>query len=88
MTLIEVSTGTATKPTAYTAGSNRTTTITSAIGYILSADGSSTYGGTWTWGTTNTSALQTVAFDAASAAAPLIRRSKPVLQAVTRASVY
>lgn len=62
------STGTGTPPAAFTAGSSNTTNQSVGIGYVLSADGSSTYGGTWSI-TTNVSATQTVAFDAAAAAA-------------------
>lgn len=66
LTLTGVSSGTATQPAAFTLGSQSSAggpTVSSA--YVLSADGASTYGGTWTWGTANTSALQTVAFGAA-----------------------
>ena len=66
LSMIEVSTGTATPPAAYTKGSFTVTTASSCIGYVLAADGASTYSGTWTWGTSNTSDLQTVAFGAAA----------------------
>jgi hypothetical protein len=64
LSLVSVSTGTATQPAAYTAGSTIATNVRTANAYVLSADGVSTYGGNWTWGTSNTSALQTVSFAA------------------------
>lgn len=67
LSLVSVSSGTATKPTAYTAGSTIATNVRTANAYVLSADGTSTYGGTWTWGSSNTSALQTVSFSANTA---------------------
>lgn len=64
LSLVSVSSGTATQPAAYTAGSTIATNVRTANAYVLSASGASTYGGTWTWGTSNTSALQTVSFAA------------------------
>lgn len=64
LSLVAVSSGTTTPPSPFTKGSERVTTPTTCNAYVLSADGVSTYGGTWTWGTANTSSLQTVAFAA------------------------
>lgn len=61
LSLTGVSSGTATKPAAYTLGSQTTAGPTTSNAHVLSADGTSTYGGTWTWGTSNSSALQTLA---------------------------
>jgi hypothetical protein len=87
LTMGSWSSGTGTPPTtpAYTAGSINTTSQSAAIGYILSADGSTTYGGNWAI-TSNTSAMQTVAFDAAAAstflsAGPIIVNSRAVQRA-------
>lgn len=71
LSLTSVSSGTATQPSPYLMGSQRTTGPTTSNAYILAADGVSTYGGTWTWGTSNSSALSTVVFAAdPNAAAP------------------
>jgi len=56
------STGTKIQPPAYLLGSRQTAITYTGHGYVLSADGSSTYQGSWTWSTTGPSALQTVAF--------------------------
>jgi hypothetical protein len=61
LSLTGVSSGTATKPTAYALASQTTVGPTTSNAHVLSADGTSTYGGTWTWGTSNSSALQTLA---------------------------
>lgn len=67
MSMVTVSPGsTATnQPSPYLLGSGTTTNVVTQNGYVLSADGTSTYGGSWNWGTSNTSALQTVSFAAA-----------------------
>lgn len=71
LSLTSVSSGTATPPSPYLLGSQRTTGPTTSNAYVLAADGVSTYGGTWTWGTSNSSALLTVAFASdPNAAAP------------------
>lgn len=86
LTLATASSGTLTQPAAFTKGSFGTTNVATANAYVLSADGSSTYGGTWTLGTTNTSAEQTVAF-AGSTVAAAPRHTPVVRQAVNRAAV-
>jgi len=77
--------GTLTPGSPFTKGSSGTTGASTAIGYVLSADGSSTYGSTWTLGTANTSAGQTVSFAAAAAAGstpvPLVVPQAAVMQA-------
>lgn len=70
MSLTAVSSGTATQPSPYLLGSQRTTGPTTSNAYILATDGSSTYGGAWTWGTTNTSALTTVLFSGSGLSSP------------------
>ena len=65
LTFCMAGSGTLTPAAPFTKGSSGTTGAATAIGYVLAADGSSTYGSTWTLGTTNTSAAQTVSFAAA-----------------------
>jgi len=64
LTFCEAGSGTLTPGAAFTKGSSGTAGASTAIGYLLSADGVSTYASTWTLGTSNTSAAQTVAFSA------------------------
>lgn len=72
LTFCEAGSGTLTPASPFTKGSSGTTGASTAIGFVLSADGASTYGSTWTLGTANTSAAQTVSFAAIAAAlAPL-----------------
>jgi len=86
LTFCMAGSGTLTPPSPFTKGSSGTTGASTAIGYVLSADGSSTYAATWTLGTANTSAGQTVSFAAAAAAAgatpaPLVVPQAAVMQA-------
>ena len=69
LTFCMAGSGTLTPAAPFTKGSSGTTGAATAIGYVLAADGSSTYGSTWTLGTANTSAAQTVSFAAATVAA-------------------
>ena len=69
LTFCMAGSGTLTPAAPFTKGSSGTTGAATAIGYVLAADGSSTYGSTWTLGTANTSAAQTVSFAAAVVAA-------------------
>jgi hypothetical protein len=74
LTFCEAGSGTLTPSAAFTKGSSGTTGASTAIGFVLSADGSSTYASTWTLGTQNTSAGQTVSFSSGATAYPAIRQ--------------
>lgn len=89
LSLVFAAAGTLTKPAAFTQGSSTTTTTSAANGYVLSADGASTYGGTWSLSASNSNAAETVSFAQASGAAAS-RPHPPVLvrQAVNRAAVF
>lgn len=64
LTCEEAGSGTLTPGSPFTVGSSGTTGASIANAFVLGADGVSTFGSTWTLGTANTSAAQTVAFQA------------------------
>lgn len=65
LTFCGATTGTLTQGSPFTLGSSANTNQSTAIGYVLGADGSTTYASTWTDGATSTAATQTVAFGSA-----------------------
>jgi hypothetical protein len=85
ITNCEAGSGTLTPGAAFAKGSSGATGASIANGYVLSASGASTYASTWTLGTANTSAAQTVSLTAAppagGAAQALVAPQAAVMQA-------